>query len=58
MEVVKSSKERDGIPNMDLLLKYLPKPEVSSLLQPHNADMLRIWDARPFGLEVDKYFKE
>ncbi|KAK1753835.1 hypothetical protein QBC47DRAFT_303201 [Echria macrotheca] len=57
MEVVKMDNEQDEIPNMKLLMEYLPTPNVFSLLSRHSADMLRIWDARNLVLDVDTYFE-
>ena len=58
MEVVHRHDEREATPNMELLMEYLPTPNVMNLMQPDNADMLRIWDARVLVMDVDKYFKE
>ena len=38
------------------LMKYLPTIDIASLTQPNNAEMLRLWDARSLGMDVEKYF--
>jgi hypothetical protein len=38
------------------VLKYLPVTDSASLMNPSGAEMQRIWDARTFFLDVDKFF--
>lgn len=42
MEMVHRYGQRDTIPNMELLMEYLPNPDVITLMQPNNADTLRL----------------
>lgn len=58
MEVVHRHDEREATPNIDLLIEYLPTPNLMNLMQPDNADMLRIWHARALVMDVDKSFRE
>jgi hypothetical protein len=52
-EAVKRGGSKDEVPNMQFLTKYLPLPRT---LSPHDADMMRIWDARDLALDLDKFF--
>ena len=58
VEIFKTGNEKDTIPDMDVLTKYLPTPDIFSLLSPHSADLLRTWDARNLALDVDTYFQK
>lgn len=55
--------EGEETPNIEFLTNYLPFPQMFSLLMKNanslmnDAEMLRIWDARDLGLDVNKYFE-
>jgi hypothetical protein len=57
-EVVKMGDSKDEIPELMTLTKYLPTTNILSLMEPNNADMLRIWDARDLALDVNKAFRK
>jgi hypothetical protein len=61
LNAVKEAAKWDGSDEeMGALPRYLPMPSMvfpPSNLQ-HNADMLRIWDARDLTRNVDKYFEK
>lgn len=57
MEVVKASGEKDSMGNIKLLMEYLPQPDILTLLNPDNADMTRLWDARTLSFDVEVYFQ-
>lgn len=57
MEVLKATGEKDSMGNVDLLMEYLPQPDVLTLLRPDSADMTRLWDARTISLDVEYYFQ-
>jgi len=58
MEISNSRDEKERVPRVDRLMEYLPNPEVSSLLSPHGADMMRLWDAVSLVLDVQELFEE
>ena len=55
--MVNTSKNKDSISNIDLLVQYLPQPSLINLLSPNSADTVRIWDARTIVLPADDYFE-
>ncbi|KAM0126323.1 hypothetical protein ACHAO1_010135 [Botrytis cinerea] len=57
MEMVNTSRNKDNISNMNLLVNYLPQPSLINLLSPNSADTVRIWDARTIVLPADDYFE-
>ncbi|KAJ5115575.1 hypothetical protein N7526_011456 [Penicillium atrosanguineum] len=57
MERVKASGEKDSTGNINLLMEYLPRPDVLTLLRPDNADMTRLWDARTLSFDVESHFE-
>ncbi|PGH26457.1 hypothetical protein AJ80_01770 [Polytolypa hystricis UAMH7299] len=56
MEMARGN-DKDSIPNTDLLMEYLPTPDVRKLMWPQNADVLRLWDARTLVFSADEYFE-
>ena len=57
MEIVKASGEKDSMGNIDLLMDYLPQPDILTLSKPDNTDMTRLWDARTLSFDVEAYFQ-
>ncbi|CZR50286.1 uncharacterized protein PAC_00158 [Phialocephala subalpina] len=55
-EAVKRGNPMDENPNMEFLLKYLAPPRIMPFAAEHDANMLRIWDARDSALDADKFF--
>ena len=49
--------EESIVPRMDIVMEYLPTPDILQLGLPHNADMMRIWDARTLVLDTDRFFQ-
>lgn len=56
MEVVKSGNESEAVPDMDLLMKYMPNLCIAPPRSMNGADMYRFWDARSLTLNVEKFF--
>jgi hypothetical protein len=58
MEMIKrSGVEATAMPQVTKkVLDYLPATDFASLMNPSGAEMLRIWDARAFFLDIDKFF--
>lgn len=56
MEMVNQGDENDRMPDIDLLMKYLPDIDLLSLLEPESADSLKFWDARTIVLDRQKFF--
>jgi hypothetical protein len=58
MEMVKRTGAEGAIMSQiaPKLLKYLPVTDPVSLMNPSGAEMLRMWDARTFFLDLDKFF--
>jgi hypothetical protein len=57
MEIVKATGEKDSMSKINLLMEYLPQPDVLRLLRPDNADMTRLWDARTLSFDMEYYFQ-
>ena len=57
MEMVKAAGETEPMPDMGLIMKHLPSPDLSSRMLMNNADMLRLWDARCLFIDGEKYFQ-
>lgn len=63
MEMVKQQPGKEQAPDMKFLSNYLAFDKMSLLFMKdpdtwmHNAEMLRIWDARNLPLDANKYFK-
>lgn len=53
--MIKLTPLADGQSWTQFLTKYLPYPRT---LSPHDANMMRIWDARDLALDVDKFFNQ
>jgi hypothetical protein len=56
-EAVKMGGPEEEIPDISTLTKYLPTIDILLLMDNHNPDTLRIWDARDLVLEAKKFFK-
>lgn len=56
-EAVKRGNPVDETPDLDFLTNYLPGPRILPFASEHDANMLRIWDARDLALDVDKFFQ-
>jgi hypothetical protein len=58
MEMVKRSGAEEAIMSQVTVkgLEYLPVTDFACLINPSGAEMLRMWDARNFFLDVDKFF--
>jgi len=56
MEMVKRT-GADGRPDLGRVMRYLPAPTLSTLMNPLGADMTRIWDGRSIvSIDVDEFF--
>lgn len=57
MEIANQSDNRDQIPNIDLLMQFLPSINLTSLLRPESAESLKFWDARTIVLNRHGLFE-
>lgn len=57
-QIVQKHGEKKTMPQVDVLLEYLPKPNIKAMLRPSNADATRLWDARALFMDVNKWFQE
>ncbi|KAJ5742540.1 uncharacterized protein N7511_011272 [Penicillium nucicola] len=57
MEMVKQGDDRDLMPNMELLMEFLPDIDIFSLLRPESAQSLKLWDARTIVIDRHKFFE-
>jgi hypothetical protein len=56
MEMVNMSSKQDQTPDIEAILQYLPQNLETLFLSPEGAAMYRIWDARSFVLDREKFF--
>lgn len=56
-ETVKAAGPDAETPDVNFLFSYLPKPQLFTWPMEHNADVLRIWDARDLAADVESLFK-
>ncbi|MDF2434634.1 MAG: hypothetical protein JWP44_4265 [Mucilaginibacter sp.] len=47
----------DDMSNTAKIIKYLPPNDLATFMKPQGAEMMRIWDARTFFFDVDRFFK-
>jgi hypothetical protein len=56
METVKMGTQQDQTPDIEAILQYLPQNLETLFLSPEGAAMYRIWDARSFVLDRERFF--